>query len=364
MEFTYKFNAIKGIQSKNDYYIAMVPMGLLSKLFDSTDYNEAFPEYRAQRRINELRIPDIKNYILTNRDSYVFSALSASIDGKFKFINVDGQPNLGVLEIDMNAKFLINDGQHRKAAIEEALEEDESLKDETISIVFFKDMGLKRSQQMFTDLNKHAVKTSNSLSTLYNSRDSLAVATKNIINRIDFLKKYTDKEKDNLGKNSAKLFTLHKFYNANKLILNKLTATDKDETFLFNYWQIISKNINEWNELVRKEITKTSIKEDYIITLGVTLLAFGRLGSCFYNNKDLNMEKILRNLKNIDWLRNNKDNWLNRNVRLDGRVMSNTKAVMLTYLKIKQLVGLALSFEEKNIEIKFINDLKIEGNKK
>ena len=38
-------------------------------------------------------------------------------------------------------------------------------------------MGLKRSQQMFTDLNKHAVKTSNSLSELYDSTDKIAAVT-------------------------------------------------------------------------------------------------------------------------------------------------------------------------------------------
>ena len=64
----------------------------------------------------------------------------------------------------MGARFLINDGQHRKAAIEAALKEDQALAQETISIVFFKDDGLKRSQQMFADLNKHAVKSTTSLS--------------------------------------------------------------------------------------------------------------------------------------------------------------------------------------------------------
>ena len=60
----------------------------------------------------------------------------------------------------MDAKLLINDGQHRKAAILAAIKEDETLLNETISVVFFQDQGLARSQQMFTDLNKHAVKTS------------------------------------------------------------------------------------------------------------------------------------------------------------------------------------------------------------
>ena len=204
MKFSYNFPAVKGIQAGREYFISMVPLKLLARLFPAEE-EIVLPEYRAQRRINEIRIPEIKQYILENRESYVFSALSASIDGEFRFIP-SVHDDIGVLEVDMEAVFLINDGQHRKAAIEAALQEDRSLENETISIVFFRDDGLARSQQMFTDLNKHAVKTSNSLATLYDTRDEIAVATKNVIDAIPFFARYTDKERDVLGKNSSSLF--------------------------------------------------------------------------------------------------------------------------------------------------------------
>ena len=86
MNFAYKFPAVRGIQAGKEYYISMVPLKLLSRLFPSEE-EIVLPEYRAQRRINETRIPEIKKYILDNRDTYVFSALSASIDGEFKFIS-------------------------------------------------------------------------------------------------------------------------------------------------------------------------------------------------------------------------------------------------------------------------------------
>ena len=161
MNFAYQFPAVRGIQAGREYYISMVPLKLLAKLFPSDDEIVA-PEHRAQRKINEARIPEIKKYILENRNNYVFSALSASIDGEFSFVSSENS-DIGILHIDMDSVFLINDGQHRKAAIEAAMQEDDSLGKETISIVFFGDNGLERSQQMFTDLNKHAVKTSNSL---------------------------------------------------------------------------------------------------------------------------------------------------------------------------------------------------------
>ena len=182
MDFVYKFPVVRGYQAGSEYYIAMVPLKMLEKLFP---YDDEFvlPEYRAQRRLNCSRIPIISKYILDNRDSYVFSALAASIDGEFRYEPSSSNSEIGVLEISMSSRFLINDGQHRKSAILEAIKEDPTLGDETISIVLYSDKGLERSQQIFTDLNKNAVKTSNSISELYDSRDSMAVVTRTVVNQ-------------------------------------------------------------------------------------------------------------------------------------------------------------------------------------
>lgn len=84
MDYVYKFPVVRGIQAKREYFIAMVPLKMLPRLFPIDD-EYVLPEYRAQRKLNEARIPVISKYILDNRDSYVFSALAASIDGDFCF---------------------------------------------------------------------------------------------------------------------------------------------------------------------------------------------------------------------------------------------------------------------------------------
>ncbi len=343
MEFSYSFPAVKGVQAGREYYITMVPLKLLSKLFPSEDDIVA-PEHRAQRRINETRIPDIKKYILENRDTYVFSALSASIDGNFSFVPLGD--NMGTLIVDMDSVFLINDGQHRKAAIESAMLEDETLKNETISIVFFADNGLARSQQMFTDLNKHAVKTSNSLATLYDSRDALAVATRKVIVAVPFFKKYTDLERDILGKNSSNLFTLNMIYKANQKIIRNEECNEEFIDFLISYWNNVADNINEWQEVMSRELTKKDLRENYIITLAITLTALGKLGRHFYENKDIDMTTCLIRLKEIDWSRTNYDNWLGRTIRENGKVMNSEEAITLTCAKIKQLIGVSLTKDE------------------
>ena len=325
----------------------MVPLKLLSRLFPSEE-EIILPEFRAQRRINETRIPEIKRYILQNRDTYVFSALSASIDGKFQFTPFM-DTDVGIFEVDMEAVFLINDGQHRKAAIEAAMLEDPSLEKETISIVFFSDEGLSRSQQMFTDLNKHAVRTSNSLSTLYDTRDEIAVATKNVIESVPFFQKYTDKERDILGKNSSHLFTLNVIYKANQKILHKDSCSDEDVTFLLKFWNLVADNIVEWREVLEKSLTKKALRENYIVTLAITLNAFGRIGRCFYDDRALNMEDHLVRLRKIDWLRSNRK-WVGRTIRENGKVLTSEESAALTCAQIKQEIGLPLSKEERQKE--------------
>ncbi len=343
MNFRNKFPVVRGIQANREYYIAMIPLGLLEKIF--IDNNETIvANFRAQRRINESRIPEIKKYILENRDTYVFSALSASIDGDFEFIPYNNG-DIGELNVDMDAVYLINDGQHRKAAIIAAIKEDESLKKETISIVFFKDIGLERSQQMFTDLNKYAVKPSNSLATLYDSRDEIAIITKKVIDTVDFFKRYTDKEKDNLGKNSSKLFTLNNLYKSNQRII-KNNYSELSENFVIEYWNQVSENIIEWQEVMNNKLYKKDLREDYIVTLAVTLNAFGRLGNYFYENKNLNMSEYLKKLQNINWNRDDKT-WYKRTIREDGRVKNTEEAIILTCNAIKKKLNIELLKDEK-----------------
>src|SRR5437879_4958694 len=153
--FSYIFSALRGVQAAREYYVAMCPLKLIPKIF-LFDEDEIPPDLRAQRALNRARIPEIAQYIIENPKEYVFSSITASIDGKVRFeplAESGPNSNIGQIVIPMTAKFIINDGQHRRAAVEEALKERPELGDETISVVFFLDTDLARSQQMFADLN-------------------------------------------------------------------------------------------------------------------------------------------------------------------------------------------------------------------
>lgn len=357
MDYAYKFPVVRGSQAGREYFIAMVPLKMISKLFPNEE-EYVLPEYRAQRKLNESRIPVISKYITENRDSYVFSALAASIDGEFEFHESSDGMGTGILEVSMDARFLINDGQHRKAAILDALNEDSSLGNETISVVFYEDQGLARSQQIFTDLNKHAVKTSNSIAELYDSRDELAVVNRNVIANIPFLNEYTDKEKDILGKFSSNLFTLNTFYTANKRIVGGSDIFEDAESFLIKYWKTVAENVVQWVELSKREISKVDLRENYIVTQGVVIQAFGVIGLYFYKNPEIDITKFLCNLQKIDWKRSSSQ-WKLRVIRVDGKIITSNKAINLTSNQIKKEIGLPLSEEEEQREQQFLSSINV-----
>jgi len=207
----YGFDALRGFQAGREFFVAMCPLKIIPKLFVFNDY-ELPAELRAQRTLRESRIPAIANYIVNNPKDYIFSSLTASVDGKIKFspsasLGEDGK--LGRLYVSMNARMLINDGQHRRAAIEEALKEMPELGNETISVVFFIDKGLKRSQQMFSDLNKHATKPTKSLGILYDHRDPFSQFIVNLANRVEMFRGRVELEKTAISNRSVKFFTLN-----------------------------------------------------------------------------------------------------------------------------------------------------------
>lgn len=345
-----KYTAIKGIQAGNEYFIIMVKLKELEILFPKLE-EEVLPERRAQRKLNKKRIPAIKRYIVENLDTYVFSALAGSVDGKVEFKAFSEEyPEVGILEISDNATFLINDGQHRKTAIVDALKECPALADETIPVVLFKDMGLKRSQQMFTDLNKHAVKTSNSLAELYDSSDKIAAVTRKLLEQNEFIGKYTDREKDNLSMNSATLFTFNTFYKANKRIICGGKKDEINENLIIDFWRMVVENIEQWAMLENGELPKSRLRSEYLVCQSVVIEALGQVGNYFYiNGID---ENVLFGLREIDWHRNSKL-WKKRCVKEKEKMVKNNVAVYLTANAIKSSLGLRLNDEEEKYENKF-----------
>lgn len=351
----YDFDAIRGIQAGREFYVAMCPLKTIPKLFIFDDYDIP-PELRSQRILRESRIPAIKEYILNNPKDYTFSSLTASVDGNMTFIPApalgkDGK--LGRIYIDMDARLLINDGQHRRKAIEEALKEKPELGREMISVVFFQDEGLKRSQQMFSDLNKNAVKPTKSLNILYDHRDKFYQFIVELTNSLDVFRGRVEMEKTTLSNRSTKAFTLNGISDASLKLLGlgkTKKITKKDEELVIDFWKTISENISEWQMLIKGDIPPSELRKNYVNTNTNLLNALGIAGKIIIQESPNDWKTKLRGLKKIDWSRGASE-WEGRLI-VNGQMQKQLIGIELAANIIIKKCGLSLSPDRQKIEDK------------
>ena len=354
--FEYQFPAIRGIQAGREYYVSMCPMRLLPKIF-LFDEEELVPELRAQRLINKTRLPEMTRYITQNPENYVFSAITVSIDAEVRFDSITGEGDagrIGMLHVPMSAKFIINDGQHRRAAMEKALREMPELGDETIAVVFFLDMGLERCQQMFADLNRYAIRPSRSLSILYDGRDAAAQLTKALVARSPVFKDVVELEKTSLSARSRRLFTLSALYSATVELLSGREEEEPHELaeLAVEFWEVVASEFKEWQCVRSGDLSAGEVRMDFIHTYGVVLQALGRLGNALMSKHPEQWRAKLSKLGSIDWRRANSALWEGRALS-GGRLSKSGRSVILTSNAIKQHFRLPLSEEEQDLEDAF-----------
>jgi DNA sulfur modification protein DndB len=352
--FSYVFPAIRGIQAGREYYVSMCPLRLLSKLFVFDD-EELVPELRAQRTLNRARIPDLARYVVNNKESYTFSAITASIDGSVKFEPIGSMDTasfrMGTLKVAMDAKFVVNDGQHRQAAIRDALLTAPELGDETIAVVFFIDRGLERCQQMFADLNRHAVRPSASLGILYDHRSAAANVAKHLSLTSSVFQNLIETERSSLSKRSRKLFTLSALHFSiiemlpEKELEDFSGASKKCQEF----WELVAAQIPEWTYVRESKMTSGDVRRDFIHSHAIVLQALGRVGKAIYQMSPHDVPNMLKKLRNIDWSRTNAHAWEGR-AMVGGSMAKSGQNVTLTSNEIKRVLGLGLGTDEQEAE--------------
>lgn len=351
--FEYVFPAIRGIQAGREYYVSMCPMRLIPRIF-IFDEDELRPELRAQRFLNKARVPEIAGYLLKQVKNYVFSALTASIDGEVSFEPLGSESDarsVGRLRIPMTAKFVINDGQHRRAGIEAALRECPELGEETIAVVFFLDVGLNRCQQMFADLNRYAIRPTNSLNILYDHRDEDAIVTKALLERVQIFKDLTEKQRSTLSNRSLKLFTLSGIYHATQVLMADQDGSPQEQRvdLAASFWNEVARHIPDWGLAKARKVSAAELRRDYVHSHALALAAIARAGRDLLRLPADDWKKRLAKLASLDWSRSNTNLWEGRAMNA-GRLSKKTLNVNLTGSAIKLHLGLKLTDEEQDLE--------------
>ena len=348
------FPAMRGQIGGRTYYSCMMQLSIIPKMFTFRDWVEFRPEDREQRVLNENRIPQIAKYIIDNEDGYLFASITASYkcDVKFKSIGSSSE-DIGTLEMEFDqANFVINDGQHRCAAIASALKDNPSIGEETISVLLFPYESRERVQQMFSDLNRFVVKTSKSLDILYDKRDPLSQATMRIADLVPVFQGMLDKDAVSIPARSSKLFTLSALYDANSELFHWPRSEKDDDGITANemveigsdFWNAVAVSIPDWSKVKGEHLRATELRQESICSHTVVLRAIGATGAELLKAAPNDWKERLKQLQQIDWSKQNRD-WEGV-CMVANSVVSNRQARAATKAYIKNKLGLTLTDAE------------------
>ena len=349
--------AIRGTMGRRQYFTILVSLAEVPRLFRFNDWEQSTPELRAQRVLNKSRVPDIAKYILDNEDGYLFSSITASYSAPVNFVPSSDNPDIGAIEMDLeNLELIINDGQHRSAGIAAAIKENPALGKDKISVLLFPMENLDRLQQMFTDLNRYAHKTSKSLDVLYDHRDNLSALTMEMSERVEVFRGMIDKDKISIPMRSLKLFTLSTLYDANEeLVGDKIDKRgSKDYEAKLNlsiqYWTALANVMTDWGKVKSGDLKAPELRQEKINTHAVVLRALGGVGRALIDEYPSDWEGRLKPLGSVDWRKavGSKVNPLWDNVCITaGSVVSNRQARVQTLTALKKILGLSVATREQ-----------------
>lgn len=340
--------AMRGKMGSRTYYSCLMPLNSIESMFkfklDERQWEEISPEDREQRVLNVARVPVLTDYVLENEDDYLFSSITASYKSEPKFVPSADNDSIGVLRLELGDELTINDGQHRCAAIVEAVKKNPSLKPQTISVLLFPWESTTRVQQMFTDLNRHVVKTSKSLDVLFDKRDPISMATMFALDKVPVFKDLTEKVDAGLKVKSPKLFTLAAFYDANSDLLKAHENDDVEENAkrLVVYWTAVAENMPDWTKVLNGRKAAGELRAESISAHSTVLRALGGFGSELMRAPDWTAR--LSSLAAINWSKKNPD-WQDICI-VANSVVSNRQARAATKAYIKHRLGMPMSDAE------------------
>lgn len=199
--------AIKSHMGDWEYFLGSMRMPSIAKEFhffhelsDTDDVAQLL-----QRGVSS-RADEIKEYLLESKHRFFGSIIVAAWGGDPKFIPVkmdaadkgnlsdDIDERFGVLKFDGTQRFFALDGQHRLAAIKDAVaEEPNQFVNDFVSVLLVRHddtkAGMGRTRRLFTNVNKNARKTTAGEDIVLDEDDGNSIVTRRLIKEHPFFGK-------------------------------------------------------------------------------------------------------------------------------------------------------------------------------
>jgi DNA sulfur modification protein DndB len=208
---------LRGHQGDRQMFLLLVTNNVLLRNF-AAEAEVADHGQRVQRVFDKNHYKDIVTYITENSGEYILGAMTYATDmvDDDSFIPSHPGSDIGTLILPMTAKLRCLDGQHRRAAISQAVSENEDIGDDYSAVVLYVEDDYAKRRQMFSDMNATPKVVSKALNITFDSRDPYAQAAQRLAQEHPLLQGVVEMEKARINANDANIFSLAGVYDGLK----------------------------------------------------------------------------------------------------------------------------------------------------
>ena len=366
-----------------DYYVITLQYSVITRYLDTTDRNLP-PKERENRKPSPARFGVIARYINENPDSYRFSSITCTYGkegehGPLRWDPIETTGDLshiGILTLDQRDPLIIVDGQHRFEGIKKALaspDQDPALANDMISIVLFPYGRLKDAQQLFSDLNRNAKKTTKSLDILFDRRDVVNIVVQELVEKVSVFQDRVNLEDAGIPAQSKDMFTLAGIYQATEPMIDAISEAgllpeelaqkdsegnpidNKDQyvDFLAQVWEFIAVQFPEWGKVTGGELDIRHVRSKYLHWNSGIISAIGEVVAASMREKSQDwQEPVVTALGHAD-----NRGWRRAEAHWQGIITAGTQVLPRSAVKpqlkayLKRLAGLNLTPGDlKNLE--------------
>lgn len=329
------------------------------------------PSQGAQRDLNITRvIRDMVPYLTKPGFRPFFSALTVimvPMDGAtltegedYTFKPMEGETDVGKLEVQDQVMLFTADGQHRREALAQALKTNrKDLHSMEVPVIFLPFENVERVRQLFSDLNLHAKPANKSIGLAYESRDPVVVVAKRVVQDLELFDegKRVNVKTNSLAAKSPAVISLNTLVMATETILSGLigvpakTLRQQEEVALLetkepgdpavddlaskvtDVFEVIIEACPQWRDVMNGALSAGELRdgvkgpagdlveEGYIFAFGIGWQALALVAAAIIRAEgDDWSEALQKAIETVDWQKG--DHW--HGVAMVGSRVNNT----------------------------------------
>jgi DNA sulfur modification protein DndB len=291
------FPALRGKMGEMEYVLVMMRLGELVRHVgyaeEIQEWAGGLPsEFKKQRKLNMSRITNEMVPYLTLIPDHFYAAITTELvrpgdpQNTLRFQPIEGgDGTMGTLTLDGSEQVMALDGQHRLKSIELAIKTHPDLSSESIAVILVPGKDYRKTQQLFTDLNRYAKQPSKTLNLLFEHREFFAVVAKEVAGNARTFRDRVNLETNSLGQKARQHITLGVLYECVLALLDghytdgeKAPAKIKEATDLVThiYDNVLTPTLPELEKMLAGEASPYDLRTKYIFNHSVGQQAIAR----------------------------------------------------------------------------------------